>query len=254
MASVGVLSALRPAPNQRPLVLGHRGARHAAFENTLSAFQLALDEGADGVELDVRLDGSGRVVVAHDRDLSRVTGGALRELVCDLSAQELDRVELVGGERVPCLADVLTWARERDTRVNVELKGDVPDRLALARAVARLVRDLQSPPERIWFSSFHPWLVRSMATLLPEHATCWLVHRGQRAFRDGRLFRVLGASGVHFEHALVTAERSALLRRRGALLHTWTVNDPARALELAKLGVDGIISDNPGVLLAAFAG
>jgi glycerophosphoryl diester phosphodiesterase len=249
MPSPGVLSALRRAPNRRPLVLGHRGARHAAPENTMAAFELALSEGADGVELDVRLDGSGRVVVAHDVDLSRVSGGTHRGLIHELSREELGRVELSGGQFVPALADVLVWARAHDTRVNVELKGDAPDLRSLARAVVELVRDLGAPPERIWFSSFHPWLVRAMARSLPSHATCWLVHQGQRAFRDGNLFGVLGAVGVHPERVLVTPERVATWRRRGALIHTWTVNDPAEAERLSSFGVDGIISDNPARVL-----
>jgi glycerophosphoryl diester phosphodiesterase len=215
----------------------------------MTAFALALEEGADGVELDVRLDRAGRVVVAHDRDLSRVTGGAHGGMIHELLPEELARIELTGGDLVPALADVLQWARERDARVNVELKGDVPDLRALASAVVKLVRDLESPPERIWFSSFHPWLVRSMARALPNHATCWLVHQGQRAFRDGNLFRVLGAVGVHPERVLVTEERVATWRRRGALIHTWTVNDPAEAERLSHFGVDGIISDNPARIL-----
>jgi glycerophosphoryl diester phosphodiesterase len=216
----------------------------------MAAFELALEEGADGVELDVRLDRSGRVVVAHDRDLSRVTGGAHRGLIHELSPEELARIELTGRERVPALADVLAWARAHDARVNVELKGDVPDLRSLASAVVKLVRDLDAPPHRIWFSSFHPWLVRTVSRSLPNHATCWLIHQGQRAFRDGNLFRVLGAVGVHPERALVTPERIATWRRRAALIHTWTVNDPAEAERLAQLGVDGVISDNPGRLLA----
>ncbi len=251
MPSPEVLSALRRAPNGRPLVLGHRGARHAAPENTLSAFALALAEGADGVELDVRLDRSGRVVVAHDLDLSRVSGGAHRGRIHELGSDELASVELLGGEFVPALADVLAWAKERDARVNVELKGDAPDLRALARAVSTLVRDLSAPPERVWFSSFHPWLVRAMARALPNHATCWLVHQGQRAFRDGNLFRVLGAVGVHPERVLVTPERVATWRRAGALIHTWTVNDPIEAERLSRTGVDGIISDNPARILEA---
>jgi glycerophosphoryl diester phosphodiesterase len=249
MPSPEVLSALRRAPNRRPLVLGHRGARHAAPENTMAAFALALAEGADGFELDVRLDRSGRVVVAHDVHLSRVSGGTHHGLIHELGPHELARVELAGGQFVPALADVLVWAREHDARVNVELKGDAPDLRALASAVVKLVRELGAPPERIWFSSFHPWLVRAMAGSLPRHATCWLVHQGQRAFRDGHLFRVLGAAGVHPERALVTPERVATWRRRGALIHTWTVNDPAEAERLSRFGVDGIISDNPARVL-----
>src|SRR5262249_27028360 len=84
---------LRPR-GARPLVLGHRGARHAAPENTLRAFELALAEGADGIELDVRLDGDGRVIVLHDRTLERVTAGGETRDVEALGAHELDRVSM----------------------------------------------------------------------------------------------------------------------------------------------------------------
>ena len=86
MHSPRSLLALRRPKGKRPWVLGHRGARHAAPENTLRAFDLALREGAEGVELDVRLDGSGRVVVLHDPDLSRVSSGSDQRLTHELSA------------------------------------------------------------------------------------------------------------------------------------------------------------------------
>ena len=109
-------------------MLGHRGARHAAPENTLAAFELARREGADGIELDVRLDGSGKVIVLHDPTLTRVTGGADSRHAEDIPSAELARLDLGSGERVPLLADVLTWAKEHGQRVNVELKSEQPAR------------------------------------------------------------------------------------------------------------------------------
>src|SRR5688572_18628019 len=119
-------AALRRPPGARPFVLGHRGARHAAPENTQRAFELALSEGADGVELDVRLDRSGRAIVLHDAGLARVTQGIDARQVAELSAAEVDAAHVGGGEPIPVLIDVLAWAEEREARVNVELKGDVP--------------------------------------------------------------------------------------------------------------------------------
>src|SRR4051812_42345932 len=147
---------LRPA-GARPFVLGHRGARHAAPENTLAAFELARKEGADGVELDVRLDGSGRVIVLHDPRLTRVTQGRDTRHAEDIPQGELDRLDVGQGERVPLLADVLEWAREHDQRVNVELKSDVRQRALLLRAVADVIRGRALPP--LIFSSFHPYFV-----------------------------------------------------------------------------------------------
>ena len=113
------------AEGKRPLVFGHRGARHAAPENTMMAFELALTEGADGVELDVRLDGDGRVIVLHDTTLARVSEDRETRSAEAMTAAELSRVDVGRGERVPLLKDVLAWSLERQARVNVELKRDV---------------------------------------------------------------------------------------------------------------------------------
>ena len=77
----------------------------------------------------------------------------------------------------------------------------------------------------------------------------WLVHAGQRLFRKAAGHRLLGASAVHAEHVLATAEQIAIWKRSDSLVNVWTVNDPARAKTLAALGVDAIISDVPGEVL-----
>jgi len=246
------LDAWRRPEGARPFVLGHRGARHAAPENTLRAFELALEEGADGVELDVRLDGDGRVIVLHDRTLGRVSGGTELRDAEALGAAELERVS-VGGERVPLLADVLAWARERHTRVNVELKADGSRPLALARSVAKVVCGSGVGAECVLFSSFDSLLVAALGVLSAALPRAQLVDTGGRLDRRGeRGFRFL-ADGVNPHRELVTGEAMASWKRAGALVATWTVNDESEARRLAALGVDSIISDEPGKILAALA-
>jgi len=92
-----LLKAWQRPEGARPFVLGHRGARHAAPENTLAAFELARTEGADGIELDVRLDGSGRVIVLHDPTLVRVTRGADTRHAEDIPSRELSRLDVGKG-------------------------------------------------------------------------------------------------------------------------------------------------------------
>lgn len=243
----------RRIEGQRPLVLGHRGARHAAPENTFAAFELAHREGADGVELDVRLDGSGEVVVIHDTDLTRVTGGQDRGRVERLSTSRLLSVDVGRGERVPRLADVLAWARERDARVNVEVKADVRDRRRLLSAVIEQLRKIPDARERVLLSSFHPLFVRVLALALSEVAVCWLVHERQHLFRFAPGWRALGARGVNPEHTLLSAAAVRRFRQAGALVNTWTVNDVTLAAAYSSFGVDSIISDCPGKVLASLA-
>ncbi len=243
---------MRP-PGRRPFVLGHRGARHAAPENTLRAFDLAREEGADGVELDVRLDGDGRVIVLHDQTLLRVSGGAEPREAETLGAAELSRVDVGSGERVPLLGDVLAWSREHGARVNVELKRDVRRPFGLVEGVVRAIRRAGNTEDLVLFSSFHPALVAALALRLPGHARAWLVHAGQRFLKRAPGYFALGADGVHPQHTLITERSVARWKRRGAIVNTWTVNDAAEARRVALLGVDAIIGDAPGAVLEALS-
>jgi len=232
----------------RPFVLGHRGARHAAPENTLAAFELAQREGADGSELDVRLDASGEVIVLHDPILTRVTRGADNRHAEQISSRELATLDVGSGERVPRLVDVLDWAHGRGQRLNVELKSDVKNRKLLLRQVARVVA--RSPLPDLIFSSFHPYFVWWLARHVPSLPRAWLVQQKQHVLKYAPGFQLLGANAVHPEHTLVTPTRFANVKRSGARLIVWTVNEPQRARELATLGVDAIISDVPGKILS----
>ncbi len=245
-----IARAWRRPEGQRPWVLGHRGARHAAPENTLAAFELAAREGADGFELDVRLDGSREVIVLHDTNLARVTGNRDRRAVEGVSSAELSHVDVGSGERVPTLRDVLEFTRSRNLRVNVELKHDVRHRRELVAKVTQMIGNAPDAPDWILLSSFHPGIVLRLARALPHVPVAWLVHKQQHVLRRTPAWRLLGAVGVHPEHPLITPARLVALRAGGALVNTWTVNDPERAAALAELGVDAIISDTPGTLLA----
>ncbi len=242
---------LRPS-GARPFILGHRGARHAAPENTLRAFELARTEGADGVELDVRLDRDERVIVLHDRTLERVSGGSETRDVELLGAGELARVSL-DGERVPLLADVLAWARERQLRVNVELKGDVSRPLVLLRNVSRVVKASGVGPETVLYSSFHPAFVGALAALSSGFPRAWLLDADAGALGRAPAFRAV-ADGVNPHQKLVTSAALWRWKRFGAPVATWTVNDEHAARHLAELGVDTIISDEPGAILKALDG
>jgi glycerophosphoryl diester phosphodiesterase len=243
-----LLSARWTPPSTRPLLLGHRGARHAAPENTFAAFDLALEEGAEGVELDVRMNGGGDVIVCHDITLERVTDGKDRRAIHDLSTAECRAVRLRDGEPLPFLKDVLEWAARRGAVVNIELKMDGHRRAALVAAVADLARGHRSPGDLL-MSSFNPLAVLAHRALAPSLASAWLID-GPRAAERPWLARA-GQSAVHPKHTLITSERLARWKAQVGRVHTWTVNDPARARELAALGVDCLISDNPAALKQA---
>lgn len=235
----------------RPFILGHRGARRVAPENTLESFARALKDGADGVELDVRLTRDQELVVFHDRTLTRMTDGRVTSAVEELSLRELLNVELAGGARVPSLAEALAWAEATGARINIEIKQDVRSLRTLVREVVRLGRAMADAPERLLFSSFHPGAVWELRRALPEFAVGWLVHDGQRLLRGAPGLPYL-APFVHPELVLATPKRLARWKARGARVAVWTVNDADDARRLAAEGVDVLISDTPELLAKAW--
>jgi glycerophosphoryl diester phosphodiesterase len=253
-----ILQRLARRPGSAPLVLGHRGARHAAPENTHAAFELSRKEGAAGVELDVRLVKTGEIVVLHDTTLARVTGRADRRAVEPLAWAEVKRADVGRGERVPLLSDVLDWAAQHDQLVNVEVKSDVKRRRDLVSGVIELLRRHPHAARGVLLSSFDPRFVWQLARVLPDIPSAFLFHTRSPMARAAALvgaatFSRLGARAVHPEHVLVTEQRMAAWRSRQALVGVWTVNDETRARELAALGVDYIVSDRPGAILGALS-
>ncbi len=237
------------AEGRLPLVYGHRGVRGARPENTLAAFELAAEEGADGVELDVRVDRNGELVVLHDPTFERVTGGADRRAAVDLPYEEIRRIDVGEGERAPRLAEVLALAKARGLRVNVEMKHDVPDRVAVVRATARKLLAFD-PRVPVVVSSFDPTMVAAFGALAPRIPRALLVHRTRWSPVALELARGLG-DAVHVERILTRGDTVRRLLRSGLVVNVWTVNDAREALDLAALGVDGIITDVPGIVRAA---
>ncbi|HKP76855.1 MAG TPA: glycerophosphodiester phosphodiesterase family protein, partial [Longimicrobiaceae bacterium] len=145
-------------PARRPLVLGHRGAPLAAPENTLRAFRLALEEGADGIELDVQPSADGVPVVLHDDTLDRTT-----DATGDVATLPWERIALAraGGEPVPRLEEVVAWAAEAGAFLNVELKRPGAEAASVAAIAGAGLR------ERTVFSSFQAASVAEVKRLDP---------------------------------------------------------------------------------------
>lgn len=235
----------------RTFVLGHRGARHAFPENTLRAFHAAMEEGALGTELDVVLSADGVPMVFHDVNLRRMTGGRDKRRVRELTARELDTVVLEGDERIPRLDAVLDWATQNDALLNIELKSERPLRDRVADVVATLLRRYSNAPDFTLVSSFHPTLLRRFASSHPDVAVALLVDKNHPCLVNAPWLKACKADAVHPHVELLLRRPELLTRVSGALVNTWTVNDEQQALQLAKLGVGGIITDRPGAIVAA---
>lgn len=224
-----------------PLIIGHRGASAAAPENTLAAFGLAAEQGAQGVEMDVRLTADGNVVVIHDKTVARTTGGA--GMVTDLTTAELQALDAGLGQPVPTLDDVFQ-AFGPALLYNVELKDFGLRSRGLEIAVADRIAAYHLE-NQVVVSSFNPLTIRrarrhlsrtTMTAVIWDRAPRWLWHLLSETEAD------------HPHYSLVDEAYMAWAREQKYRVHVWTVDDPAEARRLAHLGVHAIITNKPDLI------
>src|SRR5919206_711274 len=174
-----------------PLVIAHRGASAYAPENTMPAFELAVRQGADMLELDVLRSADGVLAVFHDDTTERWDGQ--RRLAAACSLAELQALD-IGGERVPTLAEVCAFARERNIRLNVELKG-----AGFGADVARMLH-AERIEELVLISSFVEAALHEFAAASPHIPRAYLMgndsYRLDIRLREAWPFRALRRTGV----------------------------------------------------------
>ena len=236
----------------RLLNIGHRGARAAAPENTLAAFRLAVDMGADGVELDVMLSKDGALVIHHDYKLGRTEDG--KGKVRNHTLTQLKRLDAgswkdaqFAGERIPTLAEVF-HVLDRQVVVNVELKTQAWGADGLEEAVVAEIKRSHMV-DMVVISSFNPFSllrIRDLAPTLPIgllYAPDLPPHLSRAWLRP-----LVRPDALHPRHDMVTPRFVTWAKKRGYRINTWTVNEPDEMRRLVRLGVDAIISDVPDVL------
>jgi glycerophosphoryl diester phosphodiesterase len=235
----------------RPLVLGHRGARDMAPENTLAAFQAALDVGADGFELDVTRCATGEIMVIHDDTVDRTTNGSGRVSTMSFYVvREMDAGAWFSREfamqRIPSLQETLDLA-QGCARVNVELKGTSLRGDGLEAEVAAMIR-ARDMVDQVVVSSFNPLALARMRRAAPEIA-CGLLYAPDLPIYLARAWARpwLKLAALHPEASLVDERYMAWARRLGYRVNVWTVNDREQMLKMIALGVDAIITDHPRV-------
>ncbi len=238
-----------------PIIFAHRGASTHAPENTLASFRLALSQGADAVELDVRLSADGQVVVMHDPTVDRTTNGHGR--VAQLTLTELRLLdagsffsEKYRGEKIPLLEEVFE-AVGRKMFINVELKNSAATCDQLIEKVCALVKK-QGLEKRVILSSFLVSNLKKAKRLLPEVPRGLLVAGGWKgAWTRSFGFSFGDYAALHPYLADVTKQQIVRIHRLRRRVHVWTVNKAEDIVRLTNWGVDGILTDDPQVALRA---
>ena len=253
------LSMLESSMALAQQVIAHRGASFDAPENTLAAFRLAWQQGADGIEADFYLTSDGEIVCLHDSDTGRtgdrklpVGQSTLEELrAVDVGASKGEKFR---GERIPTLAEVLGVV-PAGKRIFIEVKCG-------PQILPALRRDLQQShllPEQIAIISFHPSVIEAVRKQLPD-IRAYLLYSMPAANQSKwprfdpapvmETLRATDASGLDLgaEHGRVTKAEVDQLRKAGYEFHCWTVDDGRLAQEYRALGVDSITTNRPALM------
>ena len=233
----------------QPVIFAHRGAAVYAPENTLAAFELALTQGADAIELDVKLSAEGCAVVIHDDTVDRTTNGAGRVknlTLADLRSLDAGSAfsEKYSGEKIPLLEEVFEAVGGR-ALINVELTNYDNKDDHLVETVCMLVKKFNIQ-KQILFSSFDARNLTKASGLLPG------VPRGLLAVNDSRgvwqrsfMFAFRNYRALHPHAQNTSPQQVRRVHRMKRRVHVWTVNAEEEMRRLFRWGVDGIFTDDP---------
>ncbi|MBN2859293.1 MAG: glycerophosphodiester phosphodiesterase [Sphaerochaetaceae bacterium] len=222
------------------LIYSHRGYSGKYPENTMIAFEEAIQAGSDGIELDVQMTSDGSVVIFHDENLERVTG--TKALLKDVSYDSLPYTQ-VGNHPIPLLSEYLSWVRTKDIITNIEIKSAAIYYPGLEEKVASLVRQYRVD-ERILISSFNPLSLLRTREYAPHLKLAFLVERYGFSGFD-HLCSSFGFEYFHPDISIVTEELVASFHRRGIHVNTYTVDTVKDAHVAQMASVDGIFTNEP---------
>ncbi len=251
VAAVAVLVSLwfgqhlleRVQAPDRAEVIGHRGAAALRPENTMAAVLKAIEDGADWVEIDVQETADDVVIVAHDSDFMKLAGVPTK--VWDATMEDVAEIDIgswfdpeYADERTPTLRDVLAAAKGK-AKVIIELKYYGHD-FDLENRVAALVEEFDMQDDIATMSLKYP-AVQKMKKLRPDWRAGVLA-----ATAIGDLSGLEGEF-VAVNAAMATPGLVRSVQAAGKDIYVWTVNDPLQMSAMASMGVDGLITDRPGM-------
>ena len=237
-----------------PFVWAHRGASDVAPENTMEAFALAFDMGADGIELDVHLTNDGELVVIHDDTVDRCSSGTGR--ITDLTLSEIKKLDFSNhkpgyyGVRAPTLEEVYNFVKATSMTVNVEIKSGAVIYEGVEEKCVRLA-DAMGMRNRVCYSSFNHYSLLQLKAIDPEARIAPLY---QEAFFEPWRYAVqIGAWAIHpYYPTMATPRMMEGLSETGVLCNPWTVDDEKALWWMAKLGVNAVITNKPDLAKKVF--
>jgi len=224
------------------LKIAHRGAKGYEPENTLQAFQKALDLNADGIELDVHLSSDGHIIVIHDETIDRTTNG--KGFVNTLSLTELKSFLTEDQYEIPTLNEVFDLM-DKKCLINIELKGIGTPHKVVA-LIEEYISDKNWNYEHFIISSFDWNMLQEVHNLNSNIAIGVLTEENidtALAFAEK-----IKARAIHPDYQLLNQENTKEIQKKGFLVLPWTVDSDEDIQKIKSYNVDGIISDFPDKL------
>lgn len=221
------------------LLVGHRGAKRLADENTLKSYALAADYGMDFFETDPRLTRDGVFIIMHDKTVDRTTNG--KGKVEDMTLAEIRRLRTENGERVPTLEEVFDLAKERGIKVYIDTK--VRDISAMEKLLDVIVKkEMQDKVVMgLWRTVDQKWLHKNYPEV--TSTLSWPVPAPSM-----KQIKELGADWVGMLVDQATPSRIKQARKLGLRVITMPINDPEKVKMKMKAGLDVIQTDDPRIL------
>lgn len=228
-------------------IFAHRGFSGKYPENTMVAFQKAVELGCDGIELDVQLSKDGIPVIIHDENLRRTAGRP--GFIKDFTYRELKRFDVSCGadadqgiNQILSLKEYFAYIRDYDVITNIELKNGLFRYEGMEKKVVSLVKNFKIE-EKVIFSSFNHQSMALCKKILPA-VKCGLLTSSWMV-GAGAYVKQCGVEYLNPLFTFMTEENMRELRQNQAGAYVWTVDDPAEMARLANLGADGVISNRP---------
>ncbi|WP_174613671.1 glycerophosphodiester phosphodiesterase [Virgibacillus ihumii] len=228
-------------------IIAHRGASRSAPENTMSAFELAYQSGAEGIETDVQLTKDNVPVIMHDERLKRTTNGT--GYIKDYTLSQLQQLDAgtwfstkFSGETIISLHELLQWLRNKQLYLNIELKNNKIDYKNLENIVVDMISQFQLQ-NRTTISTFNPKSVRRLSTIANQIDIAFLTSKRRKRLVENA--KLLGASAVHIKYPLLSNRLIQQCKQENIPVRVYTVNSTNRMQRCFDYGSDGIFTDIP---------
>lgn len=232
--------------NKQVMITAHRGDQSAAPENTLSAFEAAIENGADYIELDVTETKDGVLVILHDDSLMRTAG--LEKNIWEVTYEETQQLDAgswysedFAGEKIPTLEEVIELCKGK-IKMNIEIKVAGQESEEFVEKIVNLIQkeDLLS---QCIVTSFDYDTVRTVKELAPSIQAGPILSKEGENLADYQDMDVFSISSK-----ILTKDMVKEAHEMGKPVHVWTVNDKSKIKKFWRMGVDNIITNDPGLV------